>query len=186
MLNGGNAVSTIGRQGAGPGHFAVVPRDGVRVQFRGAVLRGTGVDDSHRGQRVHVRLCHPRRDLRLDHRLGSDPRIRGLEHGGGGGILRLFQRSAGRRLPLSSAEGHRQPGDCGRRAYRERVQRPGAGDPADPDLDSGARRARERADEQRHGRDQNRGDSDFRDRRGARGEHRQLASVSAPRLFRAC
>ena len=46
LLNGGNAVSTIGRQGAGPGISLSFSGHRVRVQFRGAVLRGTGVDDS--------------------------------------------------------------------------------------------------------------------------------------------
>ena len=57
ILNGGNAVSTIGRPGRGAGDFAVVLCYRVCLQLRGAVLRGTGVDDSHRRQRVHLRLC---------------------------------------------------------------------------------------------------------------------------------
>ena len=108
LLNGGNAVSTIGRPGRGPRHFSVVPGDRIRVQLRRALLRGTGFDDSHRRQRLHLCVRHSGRDLRLDHRLGSDSRIRRFQYGGRGRLLGLFQRSAGRRLPRSSAEGDRQ------------------------------------------------------------------------------
>ena len=40
------------------------------------LLCRTGVDDSHCGQRLHLHLRHHGRAHRLDHRLGSDSRIR--------------------------------------------------------------------------------------------------------------
>ncbi len=52
--------------------------------------------------------------------------------------------------------------------FRERLQSDRAGDSADPDLGAGARRPGERAHQQRHGADQDRGDPDLRHRRGAR------------------
>ena len=51
------------------------------------------------------------------------------------------------------------------------------------ELRAGARRPRERADQQHHGGDQDRRHSALRLRRRARREHRQLASVHAQRLF---
>ena len=68
--------------------------------FAGAVLRGAGVDDPDRGQRLHVCLRHARRDFRLDHRLGSDPRVRRFQHGGGGRVFRLPERSSRQRFRL--------------------------------------------------------------------------------------
>ena len=53
-------------------------------------------------QRLHLRLRHPGRTVRLDHRLGPDPRIRhGREHG----VLRMVEplhRAAGN-FPHSNA-----------------------------------------------------------------------------------
>ena len=86
-------LRTIGAAGRRSGDHAFVRAGGHRLPLRGAVLRGTGLDDSHRRQRLHVRLRDPGRDLRVDHRLGPDPRIRRLEHVGGGGILGLFPGS---------------------------------------------------------------------------------------------
>ena len=89
LMHGSGAVSTMGRPGAGSGDLALVRADGHRVQLRGAVLRGAGLDDPRRRQRLHLLLRHAGRDLRLDHRLGPDPGVRRLQHGRGGGLLGL-------------------------------------------------------------------------------------------------
>ena len=49
---------------------------GRSLQFCRTVLRGTGVDDSHRRQRLHLLLRDAGRNLRVDHRLGPHSRIR--------------------------------------------------------------------------------------------------------------
>ena len=77
---------TAGRRA---GHCAVVSAGGHCLRAGGTVLRGTGLHDSHRGQRLHLFLRHARRNRGLDHRLGPDPGIRRQQHGGGGGLLRL-------------------------------------------------------------------------------------------------
>ena len=51
------------------------------LQLRRTVLCRTGLDDSHRRQRLHLLLRDARRNLRLDHRLGPHPRIRRQQRG---------------------------------------------------------------------------------------------------------
>ena len=58
-----NAVSHDRAAGRGPGDLAVVSADGDRLRFRGAVLRGTGLHDPDRRQRLHLRLRDAGRDL---------------------------------------------------------------------------------------------------------------------------
>ena len=69
-------------------------RRGGDLRLGGLVLRGAGLDDSHRRQRVYLHLRDAGRTRRLDHRLGSDSRIRRLEHGRRGGLLGLHQQPA--------------------------------------------------------------------------------------------
>ena len=59
-----------------PGARAVDDHLGGRLRVRGAVLRRVRGDGAGGGQRVHLRLRDGRRALRLDHRLGPDPRVR--------------------------------------------------------------------------------------------------------------
>ncbi len=59
------------------------------------LLCGAGVDDPHRRLRLHLHLRHHGRAGRLDHRLGPDPRIRLLEHGGLGRLRRAPGRPDG-------------------------------------------------------------------------------------------
>ena len=74
---------------AGPGDHPVVRPGGHRLRLRRPVLRRTGRHDPRLGQRLHLCLCDRRRDLRLDHRLGSDPRIRHGRRDRGGRLVRL-------------------------------------------------------------------------------------------------
>ncbi len=105
ILHGGSPPSTIGTAGRGPGHFLVVPPCSSRLPVRRALLRRTCLDDSDRGKRVYVRLRDARRDLRLDHRLGSHPRVRRVQHGGGRRILGVFQRHPRRFVRSSIFQG---------------------------------------------------------------------------------
>ena len=66
-----------GRQARRARHHPLVRHRGARVRLRGALLRGAGRDDPGRGQRLHLRLRHARRDPGLDHRLGPDPGVHG-------------------------------------------------------------------------------------------------------------
>ena len=56
--------------------------------FAAHLLRRAGLHDPHRRQRLHLRLRDAGRNLRLDHRLGPDPRIRLLQHERGGRVSR--------------------------------------------------------------------------------------------------
>ena len=57
-----------------------------------ALLRRVRRDGPRGRQRLHLRLHHAGRNLRLDHRLGPDSRIRhGLRHGGLG-VVGVFQQ----------------------------------------------------------------------------------------------
>ena len=75
----------IGRTGRAlrrAGADAVLRSLRIGLRVRGLVLCGIRRHDSAGGQRLHLRLRHARRTLRLDHRLGPDARIRhGREHG---------------------------------------------------------------------------------------------------------
>ncbi len=65
------------------------------VQFCRIVLRRTGVDDSDCGQRIHLLVRDARRNFRLDHRLGPDPRIRRQQCCRGGRFCRLHKSTTG-------------------------------------------------------------------------------------------
>ncbi len=69
-------TGTAAANQAGPGHRAVVRPRRPGLRLRRAVLRRVRGDDSDLRQRLHLRLRHARRDLRLDDRLGPDPRVR--------------------------------------------------------------------------------------------------------------
>ena len=80
-----------GRQaGRGPGPGALVRAAGRRLRAGRPLLRGAHGDDPDRGQRLHLRLRHPRRGRRLDHRLGPDARVRDRERRGGDRLVRLL------------------------------------------------------------------------------------------------
>ncbi len=132
--------------GRGPGDRPLVPADRHGVRLRRALLRRAGLDDPHRRQRLHLRLRHAGRDLRLDHRLGPDPGVRRLQHGRGGGLLRLSQRHSGERLRRPPAQGTVRAHDRRRRVHRKLVQPARARGPAGADGDPGARRQGERRD----------------------------------------
>ena len=65
------------RQPGRPRHRALLRSGRARLRLRGALLRRVRVDDSDLRQRLHLRLRDARRDLRVDDRLGPDPRVRG-------------------------------------------------------------------------------------------------------------
>jgi APA family basic amino acid/polyamine antiporter len=69
LMHGSGVISTMGRQGAGP---AISLSFILTAIFRGIVLCGAGVDDSC-CRDAYTYSRDARRDLRLDHRLGSDP-----------------------------------------------------------------------------------------------------------------
>jgi hypothetical protein len=104
LLNGGNCNYAQRPAGRGSGHLGVFRIGGHRLRIRRHLLRRAGLHDPHRRQRVHLFLRHAGRNLRLDHRLGSDPGIRVLQHERGGGILGLFERPARQPVPLPSAD----------------------------------------------------------------------------------
>ena len=79
MLNGISCGVAIGTSRRRTGDHGLIRAGGHRVRFRGAVLRGTGVDDSHCRQRLHVCIRHPGRDCRVDNRVGPDSGICRLE-----------------------------------------------------------------------------------------------------------
>ncbi len=60
---------------AGPAIMLSYVLAGVGCVFAGLVLRRICLDDPHRGIRVHLWLCHPGRNRRLDYRVGPDPGI---------------------------------------------------------------------------------------------------------------
>ena len=67
-------TGTAAANQAGPGHRAVVRARRAGLRVRGALLRGVRVDDPDRRQRLYLRVCDARRDLRLDDWLGPDSR----------------------------------------------------------------------------------------------------------------
>ena len=94
-------------------HCDLVSAGGRGLQLCRPVLCRTGVDDSDRGQRLHLFLRDPGRDFRLDHRLGSDPGICGQQRGRGGRLQRICQGATGSlRRQLARASG---PVRCGLR-----------------------------------------------------------------------
>ena len=105
-----------GRQPGRPGHRALLRRRRTRLRLRGAVLRRVRVDDSDRRQRLHLRLRHARRDLRLDDRLGPDPRVRRRVDDGRGRVERLLPADSRRLWASTCRSGWRGAG--GRRRGR--------------------------------------------------------------------
>ena len=76
--------------GAGGDAVVLARRRGLRL--RRAVLRRNGLQRSDQRKRLYLRLCHARRVDRMDHRLGSHPRIRGRRGRGGGRMVRLCRQ----------------------------------------------------------------------------------------------
>ena len=93
--NGGGGADRTQRRGhpvrrrAGAHLFLHPAR--LRVRPRGALLRGTRVDDSAGWKRVRVFVRDARRARGVDHRLGPDPRIRGWQRRGRNFVGRLLQ-----------------------------------------------------------------------------------------------
>ena len=113
-------TGTAAANQAGPGHRAVVRARRPRLRLRGALLRRVRGDDSDLRQRLYLRLRHARRDLRVDDRLGPDPRIRRRLDDGRGRLERLLPadsrrasastcRSGCRRRPTAGAGRAHQP-----------------------------------------------------------------------------
>ncbi len=96
IVNSDPAWKHLGRADArtsagGTGDCDFVHPGGDGLQLCGALLCRTGFDDPHRRQRVHIFLRDARRDFRVDHRLGPDPRICGQQCGGCGWIQRISE-----------------------------------------------------------------------------------------------
>ena len=101
---------------AGPAVILVLRPGGRGVCVLRAVLRGTGVVDPGLRQRLHVHLRDPRRDRRLDHRLGPDPGVRRLGRRRGGRLGRQtstpsWTRPSASQLPEAISQ--RPPEDGG-------------------------------------------------------------------------
>ena len=82
-----------GRPGAGPAitiSFLLVL---LACLFAGLCYAELASMIPDRGQHLHLRLRDSGRDFRVDHRLGSDSGVRGREHVGRGGLLRVFAGS---------------------------------------------------------------------------------------------
>ena len=81
---------------------AFVRAFGPGLRLRRTLLRGIRRHDSAGRQRLYLRVRHARRVLRLDHRLGSDARIR---HGRQHGFFRLVEslHRTARHLPHQNA-----------------------------------------------------------------------------------
>ena len=77
------------------GDCALLRAGGRRMRICIRVLRGTRRHDPHRGQRVHLHLCHDGRAHRLDYRLGLDSGIRRQQHGRERRLFRPHGRPAG-------------------------------------------------------------------------------------------
>ena len=122
----------------------IAGRAGLRL--RGAVLRRVRLDDSGRRQRLHLRLRDARRAVRLDHRLGPHPRIRGRVDDRRHRLERLLpdasSRGFGLDLPAWMAAGARRTG---------RHQPAGRPHRAADHCAAGDRRPRERPVQRRHG-----------------------------------
>ena len=85
-------LSGPGRALRRPGLDAVVRAVGLGLRLRRAVLRGIRGHDSAGWQRLHLRLCDAGRASRVDHRLGSDTRVRdGRQHGVVGLVEPLYR-----------------------------------------------------------------------------------------------
>ncbi len=81
-------TASLGRPGAGPALALSLMLVAIVCAFTALVLCRTGLDDSHRRQRLHLHLRDHGRVDRLDHRLGPDPRIRRQQHGSERRLLR--------------------------------------------------------------------------------------------------
>ena len=155
-----------------PGARALVPAARRGLRAGRALLRRTGRDDSAGGQRVRLFVRHARRNRRVDHRLGPDPRVRRRQRGGRDLVVGLLQVAAERMDRIPRLAHDRLPN-------RPAVERCGGAWLAphgaapvrhpDPDQRSGLRdrdadhrvaadgRAGERHGEQHHGRHQTAG-----------------------------
>ena len=129
-----NGSSESGRAGDRPR----LRRGGAGLRLRGALLRRIRGDDSDFRQRLHLCLRNPRRDFRVDDRLGPDPRICGGIDDGGSRVERLLPadprrvrhppagvdgggaRHRGRRAPQSPGDDHRRPHHRAARCRRAR------------------------------------------------------------------
>ncbi len=121
--------------------------------------------------------------FRLDHRLGSDSRIRSLERGRRGGFRRLHKSAAGRLRPQPA----RQMGESrlGRRGLdRLLLQSSRLPDRVPPHAAAGARSEGVGGDQQHHGRGQDRRHPDFSSCRRHAGKARELDALCALWLCR--
>ena len=105
------------------GHPAVLRRRRPRLPLRRPLLRRVRLPGPGGRQRLHLRLRHPGRAARLDHRLGPDPRIR---HG-----LRLRRRRPGRNTSTNSSTSS-SPGRCRSSFATTRSARRGPGSTCRP------------------------------------------------------
>ena len=71
------ATGAAAKNVAGPALMLSYVVAGSGLPARRAVLRRVRGHDAGGRQRLYLRLHHARRALRLDHRLGPDPRVRG-------------------------------------------------------------------------------------------------------------
>ena len=167
-----------GRPAAGPAHRHLLHPGRHRLLVCGALLRRAGLDDPHRRFGLHLQLRHAGRNLRLDHRLGSHPRIRRQQRGRLRQLFRIPQGAAGavRPRPARTLELARL---CGGQVDRLLLQRSRVSHRDDFELAAGARRARVGAGQQHHGGHQDRGHRAVSRGRRQPGAQIQLGAVCA-------
>ena len=116
LMHGTKALSMTGRPGAGPAISLSFLLTAIACSFAALCYAELASMIPIAGSAYTYAYATLGETCRLDHRLGPDPGVRRLQHGGGGGLLRLFQRRAGQRLRLASAGQARQSADCRRRS----------------------------------------------------------------------
>ena len=102
-------TGTAAANQAGPAIVMSYVAAGLGLRLRRALLRRVRVDDPDRRQRLHLRVCHARRVVGLDDRLGPDPRVRRRLDDRRDRMERLHAAAAARRRHRSAGLGARPP-----------------------------------------------------------------------------
>ena len=109
-LPGLRHTAMAGRPGAGPALALSLVLVAIVCALYRPLLRRTGLDDPHRRLGLHLHLRHARRTGGVDHRLGSDPRVRLLQHERQRRLRRAYRGAAGLvRHPSRPRSGSRRP-----------------------------------------------------------------------------
>ena len=145
LMHGRAAASALGRPGAGPAIVVSFLLVLVACLLAGLCFAELASMIPAGRQHLHLRVRDPGRNFRVDHRLGSDSRIRGRQHVGRGGFLGVSAGPGRQSFRHPSACGDRVSDVCRARIAGRNLQRPRASDHHGGDLGAGARRTRKRA-----------------------------------------